>query len=78
MNTESLMRAHDKFVGWCRHKEAVLAAVQQDGDALQYASEELKADKEVMLAAVQQAGQSLLFASEELQAAAVRLEGAQG
>ena len=26
MNTEVLTHAHDKFVRWCRHKEAVLAA----------------------------------------------------
>jgi hypothetical protein len=32
----------------------VLAAVTQDGNALQYASEDLKADKEVVLAAVTQ------------------------
>jgi hypothetical protein len=31
-------------------KEVVLVAVQQNGDALRYASPELKADKEVALA----------------------------
>ena len=32
-------------------REVVLAAVQQDGDALRYASEELRGDREVVLAA---------------------------
>jgi len=44
----------------------VLAAVQQDGDALQYAAEELKKDREVVLAAVQQNGRALKYAAEEL------------
>jgi hypothetical protein len=47
-------------------KEIVLAAMQQNGDALQYASKELKADTEFMLAAVKQNGPSLWYASEEL------------
>ena len=46
----------------------VLAAVQQSGEALQFASEELKADREVVLAAVQQDGLALEHASEELRA----------
>eukprot|EP00329_Picozoa_sp_Boothbay-MS584-11_P000134 1825_1 len=33
-----------------------MAAVQQDGWALEYASEELRNDKEVVMAAVQQDG----------------------
>jgi predicted RNA-binding protein (virulence factor B family) len=43
-----------------------LKAVKQNGDSLQYASEELKNDKEVVLEAVKQYGRSLLYASEEL------------
>ena len=34
-------------------KEIVLAVVQQDGSALQYAAEELRADKEIVLVAEQ-------------------------
>ena len=49
-------------------KQDVLAAVQQDGDALQHASEELRADRDVVLAAVQQDGDALQHASEELRA----------
>merc|ERR1712070_208612 len=43
-----------------------VAAVQQDGRALEFASEELKKDPTVVLAAVQQDGCALEFASEEL------------
>jgi len=59
----------------------VLAAVQQWGGALGYASESLKADKDVVLAAVQQWGRALEFAPESLKAnhevvlAAVQLDG---
>merc|ERR1711935_230524 len=49
--------------------EVVLAAVQQDGDALYYASAELKADREVVLAAlVQQDGDALCYVPAELKA----------
>ena len=37
-------------------REYVLVAVQQDGDALRYAAEALKADREIVLAAVRQNG----------------------
>jgi hypothetical protein len=47
-------------------KEVVLVAVAQDGRALEYASEELRADKEVVLAAVAQDGRALRYASEGL------------
>ncbi len=47
--------------------EFVLAAVSQNGLALQYASEELQGDRNIVLAAVSQDGLALLFASEELQ-----------
>ena len=43
-------------------------AVQQDGDALEYASPELRADREVVLAAVDQNGDALRHASPELRA----------
>ena len=46
--------------------EVVLAAVQQNGLALECASEALRADKEVVLAAVQQDGGALQFASETM------------
>ena len=46
----------------------VLATVQQDGFALEYASAELRADREVVLAAVQQDGFALGYASAELRA----------
>ena len=45
-----------------------LAAVKQNGWALENASEELKADKEVVLAAVQNYGCALYYASDELKA----------
>ena len=44
-------------------REVVLAAVQQDGAVLQFASERLRDDRDVVLAAVQQNGNALLFAS---------------
>jgi len=46
----------------------VLAGVKQNGEALQYASEELRADREFMLAAVQQRGWALKYASQALRA----------
>ena len=49
-------------------KEAVMAAVKKDGMALQYASNEMKADREVVLAAVKEDGMALQFASDELKA----------
>ena len=44
----------------------VLAAVTTSGYALEYACEELKADKEVVLVAVNSIGDALEYASEEL------------
>merc|ERR1719379_3056223 len=50
-----------------KNKErVVLAAVQQYGDALYNASEELKNKESVVLAAVQQKGWALGYASEEM------------
>ena len=46
----------------------MLAAVQQNGYALEAASAELQADREVVLAAVQQRGFALEHASAELRA----------
>jgi hypothetical protein len=43
-------------------KEVVLAAVTQDGRALESAAEALHADKEVVLAAVTQDGRALMYA----------------
>ena len=45
-----------------------MAEVSNNGRALQYASEELKADKEVVMAAVTNDGLALQYASEELRA----------
>uniref|UniRef100_A0A7S3Q5Z5 DUF4116 domain-containing protein n=1 Tax=Chaetoceros debilis TaxID=122233 RepID=A0A7S3Q5Z5_9STRA len=50
-------------------KDVVMAAVTQDGYALQCAAEELKGDREVVLAAVThngQNGRALKYAAEEL------------
>ena len=44
----------------------VLAAVEQDGRALQFASDEVRGDFEVVLTAVEQCGRALKFAAEEL------------
>ena len=50
-------------------KKVVLAAVQQNGTTLEYASEEMRGDKEVVLAAVQQNGNGALkYASAEMRA----------
>ena len=48
-------------------KEVVIAAVSNDGNALEYASNTLKADKEVVLAAVSNNGNALELSSAELQ-----------
>jgi hypothetical protein len=45
-----------------------MAAVQQTGNALEFASCELQADREFVMAAVQQTGNALEYASRELQA----------
>ena len=47
-------------------KATILEAVQQDGLALRFASDELRGDREVVLTAVQQDGGALEFASDEL------------
>ena len=47
-------------------RDFVLAAVQEDGYSLEYASEELRNDREIVLAAVQENGYALEYASEEL------------
>jgi hypothetical protein len=49
-------------------KQHMLAAVEQDGMAIKYASDDLKADHEIVLAAVKQDGWALEFASKELRA----------
>jgi len=59
----------------------VLAAVTTNGYALEYASDELKADKEIVLAAVTSVGYALQYAADDLKAdkevvlAAVKDEG---
>ena len=57
----------DESLGWAsdelrNDREVVLAAVAQNGCALQYASEELRSDKEVVLTAVAQNGNVLNLA----------------
>ena len=51
-------------------RKAVLAAVKEDGLALEYASEDLKADREIVLAAVKSATllSPLQYASDDLKA----------
>ncbi len=49
-------------------KEVILAAVKQNGYALQYADEKLKADKKFILAAVKQNGKALEYTDEKLKA----------
>ena len=49
-------------------KEVVLAAVKQNGLALEYADKKLKADKEVVLVAVKQDADALRFADKKLKA----------
>ena len=51
----------------CECRDFVLAAVQQEPNALQYASAELQADRAVVLAAVRRDGYALEYASAELQ-----------
>lgn len=48
------------------NKAFVLAAVQENGWALEYASAELRNDTEIVLVAVQEEGAAFSFASEEL------------
>jgi hypothetical protein len=48
------------------NKEVVLAAVKEDGYALQFASDELRDDKEVVLAAVNEDRWALRYASKSL------------
>ena len=43
-----------------------MAAVKQNGDALEFAAPKLKKDREIVLAAVQERGPALRFAAEEL------------
>jgi hypothetical protein len=46
-------------------REIVLAAVRQDGSALEYAAEALRSDQEIVLAAVRQDGWELQYAAEK-------------
>ena len=48
------------------NKADAMAAVSNDGYALEYASEALKADREVVMAAIENIGYALQYASEEL------------
>ncbi len=43
-----------------------MAAVQQNGGALEHASEEMKNDEVIVMAAVQEKGHALKHASEEM------------
>ena len=44
-----------------------MAAVKQDGNAIKFASDDLKKDREMVMAAVKQDLSALEFASEDLQ-----------
>jgi hypothetical protein len=57
------MHASEELLG---DREIVLAAVQEDGCALKFASPDLRGDRGVVLAAVKQNGDALRCASEEL------------
>ena len=54
-------------IGINKNREEMLEAIRNDVDAIEYASDTLKADREVMLEAVRNDGLVLEFASEELQ-----------
>ena len=54
------------FPALCHDREVVLAAVQQDGGALMFASPGLRVDREVVIAAVQQSWRAIEFASVAL------------
>ena len=54
-----------KFEGY-NNIEFVLAAVRQDSEALQYASNKLKNNRKIVLVAVRQDGLALQYASDEL------------
>ncbi len=56
----------DVYDEWSINKEIMLAAVEKNGDALQYASEALQLDRDVVLVAVRKTGQALYFADEKL------------
>ena len=45
----------------------MIAAVNQDGGALQFASDDLQIDREIVMSAVNQDGNTIEFASEYLQ-----------
>ena len=60
--------AKDSFPQAVCDREVVFAAVQQDGTAIRYAREDLRADSEVVLAAVKQNGNALQYANEDLRA----------
>ena len=47
-------------------RERLMAAVKQNGGALQYASAELKGDREIVMEAVAQGPKALQYASDEL------------
>jgi len=49
-----------------KDRNEVLAAVKEDGNALEYADESLKKDKEIVMAAVKQDGWALEYADESL------------
>ena len=49
-----------------KNRDEVLAAVKEDGNALEYADESLKKDREIVLAAVKQDGFALQYADASL------------
>ncbi len=62
--TDAVFYIHERFK---KDREIVLAAVQQNGWALQFADESLKKDRAIVLAAVKQYSWALRYADETLQ-----------
>ena len=58
----------ENLIPYKNDKEIVMAAVKENGEALQYASEELQADKKIIMYALKKDGRALLFASKLLKA----------
>jgi hypothetical protein len=56
----------DQFKNYLKKKDIALAAVKQDGLALQYVDESLRKDKDIVLAAVREDGNAFEYADESL------------
>ena len=65
-SADESVRVWDSSNEFRSDRELVLAAVKQDGSALQYASEELRSDRELVLAAVKQNFLALKYVASAL------------